>query len=408
MNYLNQYEFRPVHEDELKEFFRLQRYVFANNSEPTEEEQQEKDPLQPEMTMAAFHGGRLVATSGGFPFRMEFNGTVVDADGVTAVGTDPGHRRRGIVRYLITERLRAAYENNVPASILWASMGAIYQRFGYGLASFGYHFSFDPRAAAMQVHDDGSDGSVVRADRETALPIIKEIYGKFITGKNMMIHRAPEFWDAMYPSKKSNFHFAIRYNASGEPDGYAPYKLSQHPRPADGPHQRVEIHEWIYLNTDSYRSLWEYFRGHDLAKEVRMYAPADDPALFMLLEPRILHPRWEEGLWLRVVNVAQLAASRLYGNSGSVAFEVTEDADCPWNVGRYRVESDGIHSEVSAHSGDIDFQISINGLASLLSGAANLSRLCSTGRAEMVDPSRLSLLDVFFSTRYMPFCLDDF
>ena len=67
--------------------------------------------------------------------------------------------------------------------------------------------------------------------------------------------------------------------------------------------------------------------------------PLDDPATQVLLEPRLLHPQWFEGVWLRVVDVQQLTSGRSYSTEGNVGFEIREDSDCPWNVGRYRIES---------------------------------------------------------------------
>ena len=401
------YEFRSARKEEMKDFFRLERYVFADNSTPTDEEEA-KYPLKPEMTTVALHRGKIVATSGGFPFRMRLNGVEVKADGVTGVGTEPGHRRKGIVRHLITQRLHGAHSEGVPASILWASMGAIYQRFGYGLSSSMYKYQFNPRFAEFQFGEQSSSGWVARVDSEEALPIVQELYDNFHKERNLMLFRPPNVWKEGYLEGKTKYHFAIHYDKDGVPSGYVSYRLSEHTFTEDGPNQRFGIQDFIYADIDTYRGLWRYIRNHDLVREVRAYVPLDDPALLMLLEPRSLNARWEEGIWMRVVDAQELASKRRYLTPGVASFEILEDAECPWNVGRYRIESNGIENEVDRNTKDIDFQISTNGLASLLSGQSTLSELCVAGRAEVCNAGKLPVLDSFFSSKYKPFCLDDF
>ena len=56
--------------------------------------------------------------------------------GVTAVGVQPTHRRRGVLRSMMDAQLRDVHERGEPIAALWASEETIYGRFGYGLASW--------------------------------------------------------------------------------------------------------------------------------------------------------------------------------------------------------------------------------------------------------------------------------
>lgn len=410
MTKLNDYEFRPIRSGEMRQFLGLQRYVFAGDPAPSKEkrEQEDKNLLEREEPTAAFYKGKLVATFGQFSFQMRFNGKDVRADGVTSVGTDPGHRRKGLVRRLVIDRLHKAHEEGIPASILWASMGAIYQRFGYGLASSGYKYQFDPRDSMFQFETKSKEGYVTRFGPGDTPAEVPELYEEFRTPRNLLLQRPKLAWEHAYYGPKPNYHYAVHYDGSGKPDGYVSYRLREIPKSTDGPDQRFGVQDFVYLNNEAYRELWDYIRNHDLVKQVVLYAPLDDPATQMMLEPRMLHPEWFEGIWLRVVDVQQLASGRSYSAEGSVCFEIREDNDCPWNVGRFCIESSGEQSEVSINANTVDFQISINGLASLLSGQSSLSVLCSSGRAQIHDPSRLPYIDAFFATKYKPFCIDDF
>ena len=194
---MGDFEFRPATAEEMPALKRLGRYVFAGG----EPEDDEPEVLRPEWTQCAFHKGDLVASAGGFPFKMRFNGRGVAADGLTAVGTDPGFRRRGLVRRLVGELLCRAHENGQPVSILWASMGAIYQRFGYGPASTQVEYSFDPRFAGFQF-GEAVQGYTRIVPSEDAVPIITPIYRRFIEPRNLLLHRAPVQWQLPFRDKK--------------------------------------------------------------------------------------------------------------------------------------------------------------------------------------------------------------
>jgi len=124
------FTFRPGNEGEMDAFHRLAQYVFAD---PPQEDNP-PPPIQPDWTRCAFDADRLAAISGAYPFIVRLNGKTAPIAGVTAVGTEPEYRRRGLVRRLITDLLHRARDEGQVGSILLASMGAIYQRFGYGLA----------------------------------------------------------------------------------------------------------------------------------------------------------------------------------------------------------------------------------------------------------------------------------
>ena len=404
---MEDFEFRPATKEELPQLRRLGAYVFAS----TEQEEEDDAPLRPEWTHAAFHNGNLVASSGGFPFKMRMNGRGVMADGVTAVGTDPGYRRRGLVRRLIVDRLAQAHENAQPVAILWASMGAIYQRFGYGLASTQVEYSFDPRLAGVQFGEP-AEGYTRRLEKDAAVPVISKLYRAFIEPRNVLLHRAPILWELPFRVREGRkAHCAVHYAADGEADGYMLYETKSIGEPGSGAPQDQElaVTDFVWRDMNGYRGLWDFVRGHDLAaRVVTHFAAEDDPAPHILLEPRILQRRTSDGIWLRVVDVASALAERGYDVAGETSLTVAEDAECPWNVGAYRLATDGVQAEAQRTSGETEFSITVQGLASLLAGHTPLSQLVRFGRAEVRALKRLPALDALFSTRYRPHCMNGF
>ena len=128
------YPIRTATADTLREFVRPLEAAFA---EPwSEVEFRDFLPTaEPDRVIAAFDGEVPVGTAGAYTFRLTVPGGEVDAAGVTLVGVVPSHRRRGILRSLMRHQLDDIRARHEPVAILWASEGAIYQRFGYGLAT---------------------------------------------------------------------------------------------------------------------------------------------------------------------------------------------------------------------------------------------------------------------------------
>ena len=405
---MTEFEFRSATAEELPRMRRLVAYVFAGAAE---ENSEEADPMRPEWTRAAFHRGQLVASSGAFPFKLRMNGRGVMASGVTMVGTDPGYRRQGIARRLIVDLLARAREQGQPASILWASMGAIYQRFGYGLATTQVEYSFDPRFAGFQF-GDGATGHARRLEKDEAIPIVSDLYRRFISDRNLLLHRAPILWELPFRVRDGRGQYcAIHYDAAGEPDGYLFYATKAQAEPSGDPAlaQELAVTDFVWRDMNGYRGLWEYVRGHDLVGKVTTaFAAEDDPAPMMLLEPRVLGRRTSDGVWLRVVDAAAALAERGYQHAGETTLEIAEDAECPWNVGVYRLVADGMQAQAAKTRAKAEIRIAPQGLASLLAGHASLSQLAHVGRAEVADVKRLPALDALFSTRYRPHCMNGF
>src|SRR5438445_11759857 len=129
------FEIRPVAPDEFAEFVRVEHIPFGQHVS-NEDIEAIQAATGNERHLAAFEDGRMVATAGDWAMELTLPGlTTVSAPGVTAVGALPTHRRRGLLTALMRRQLDDFGEGGEPVAVLTASEGAIYGRFGYGLAS---------------------------------------------------------------------------------------------------------------------------------------------------------------------------------------------------------------------------------------------------------------------------------
>lgn len=405
-------EIRPCRDqDEIKLYGDVVAYVFAANDR--EGMERELASTQPDWTMCAWVDGRIATTLGAFPFTVRLNGAPVRMAGVTAVGTYPEFRRRGFLRQVMQKSFETFREREQYIAILWASMGAIYQRFGYGLASSYVHYEFDPRLAVLQDPRPAA-GSVGLVPKDDAYAIIKQIYIRYATPRNLHIHRAAVLWDAntFRPREKDHpVYVAVYRNADGEPEGhvvYATYEDRSIGNP--GPSQVLEVKDFVYLTQDAWIGLWEYIRSHDLVGRIEMggIIGEDDPAPLLLLEPRSLKKRVSDGIWMRIVDVEKALPQRPYGDRGELTFRIEGDPMCTWNEGTYLFETDGPTTEVRRTDRSPDLTLPPRTLATLVSGHSSASTLQRAGLLEATDERALRTADRLFATEYRPNCPNDF
>ncbi|MEJ2088939.1 MAG: GNAT family N-acetyltransferase [Gammaproteobacteria bacterium] len=398
-------EIRPATKDEMPGLNRNLAYAFADNSIPSDESP--PGPLQAEQTLCAFDGEKMVATSGAYDFKMRFNGRAVAADGVTVVSCDPGYRRRGIVRQLIDGLLQRSRERDVPIAILWASMGAIYQRFGYGLATTQVGYDVPVPYVQFQ-YGERPPGQVRLMDQADALPLLNAVYRQYSDPASGMLHRSEVYWEVMLRRQNDQHtHTAVYFEESDAPRGYCLYRTKWRDTGSQGPNHLVDVFDFIWLDIEAYRGLWHYLAGHDLADRIRIiYVAEDDPAPNMFLEPRMLGRRTWDGVWLRVVDVEAALSARGYDVPGEAIVEVHDDDLCPWNNGRYRLVADGETGTVERISNSVSADILTrpDAFASLVSGHTRVSDLARMGRLRLADPRRGAELDALFATRRRPHC----
>ncbi len=399
------FEIRAAREEELQTIMQLVGYAFANNEQPKDEP--EPPPVTPQQTLCAYDGERMVATSGAFDFQMQMNGRPVAADGVTLVTCDPGYRRRGLVRQLMEGLLQRARQRDVPLAILWASMGAIYQRFGYGLATTQVTYEVPLRFVEFQFGEQ-SGGNTRRLSRAEAMPHLESVYEAYSTPANGMLQRRKFLWDFMLKrSEGQNVWIAVYFDDGGKPRGYCLYKTLFDVKLFPESPQIMDVFDFVWLDMDAYRGLWRFLASHDLVDRIRFdYVAEDDPAPSLFLEPRRLRRRTTDGVWMRIVDAAGALGGRGYDLPGEVVIQVTEDVLCPWNNGCYRViaNEDGAEVEKLAGSTHPDLTIRPDGLASLVSGHSRASDLARMGRAAIPDEQQAARLDALFATRRRPHC----
>ena len=220
-------EVRPIVDDEFEECLRSLELSFSGDVTPRTWPANGWSPRS-DRCLAAFDDGRIVGGAAAASFRFTVpGGAQVRAAGVTAVGVQPTHRRRGINSSLMRAQLDDVRARGEPIAVLYASEGGIYGRFGYGLASFLGEIDFEgDRSTFIRGYRPG--GRVRLLPRSQALPLMRPVYDRAQPRRPGMIAMDDAWWEWLFFEKekeKDDPTFYAVHDTDGEPDAYATYRV---------------------------------------------------------------------------------------------------------------------------------------------------------------------------------------
>lgn len=404
-------EYRPAKPDEMRAFALAGQLGFGQSTaEAAVEQQRTAWPVQSEWTLCAFDDGVIASKMAAFPFSMRWNGRDIACGGVTSVTTSPDQRRRGHLRQLMTRAFAQMRDTGVPVAMLWASMAAIYQRFGYGIAYGQGRCDFDPRLLRF-IDTVETPGRVRLLPHGDEIATIAGPYAHFAMPRTLMLRREDHQWrpfvTGTWPPEAPPALVAV-YDEGNESLGYAVYTIEEIRSDAPGPDQRLNVRELIWQTPAAHRALIQFLAGYDLAFSVRLSTlPADDPLFHQVEEPRLLNIRHLDGTLLRIVDLAPALEGRGYDADGRLTFAL-EDELCPWNSGAWRLTVEGGKASLRPAEGEAALRFNPRALAILASGHLSASTLARIGLIDVADAAALPVADGLFRTAYAPLCLDRF
>ena len=127
-------ELRPARADEFDAFSTA--VLSAFHEELTDDERRRYMKIhEADRSLAWFDGDAIVGTSSLFTRTLTVPGAQIPVGAVTAVAVLPTHRRRGLLTGMMRRQLENVRDAGEPVAALWASEGAIYGRFGFGVAT---------------------------------------------------------------------------------------------------------------------------------------------------------------------------------------------------------------------------------------------------------------------------------
>ena len=325
--------------------------------------------------------------------------------GVTAVGVHPTHRRRGLLRQLISTMHDDARERGEPLAGLEASESVIYGTFGYGLAANVAEYSIDSRASAFAVPAPTIDVTLI--DRDEALGSCPgSSTGNAAPGPVRSI-AAPASGPGSWPIPRHQRHGASAYFHAVCDGGYVLYRAGLDANVFQGQRARVVVDELRGLTPEIEAALWRFVLDLDLVGEVVVKRRAvDEPVRWRLADPRQLRSTGHRGSPVRTGprHCGRLHGPRLSGR-GSVGPRRAASRR-PRRGGRRRTGPMGARSRAGGRrlsAGPSVARRPTSAWASppsapLYMGGFPASLLAAGGRVEELRPGGLSMADRLLAT----------
>ncbi len=321
--------------------------------------------------------------------------------GLSWVAVHPGYRRRGIFSAMMRHHLEFLHQTGAePLSGLIPSETPIYGRMGYGTATSGLQLTV-PRGAQLRPlpqPDERLTVSFVPADPDTHAELVAQIHAK-AWAKNLGMVSRPlaltrlELFDTPRTLQQNEPKRLLIAYREGTPTGYV--LLRRHCTWVDAQSEAsTEVLEFTALDAPTAHLLWQTVLDFDLtAHTVIRRLDQDDPLRYWLVDARTPKPTLVDKLWLRIVDLDRCLTGRGYATEVDVVLDVTDEL-CPWNVGRWRLITDGSGATCERTSAPADLALDIRELGAVLPGGTSLAALGAAGLVQEQTPGALQTLSI--------------
>lgn len=346
----------------------------------------------------ACDGDDLVGIAGSYKMELTVpGGAQVPAGGVTWVSVVPTHRRRGILTRLMAELHDDIDARDEPIAMLTASEGGIYERFGYGIASYLRVTEIDRRRTQVRTEFQPAPGSV----RLTTLddPALPEIFDRYRRARIGEVDRDAA-GDAL-----AKAHHGDGVSVALHADGYASWKVKSNWNSGHPAHELTLI-DLVAITPEAHAALWHTVLSVDLVGPIRSFrAVALDDALPLIVDDQraIRTTNVNDMLWLHLRDVGAALRARTYGTDDELVVEV----DLGDRTERWRIDGDPGGAKVKKVRSRPHLGMNRATLGAIYLGGVRPSALARAGRVT-ADTDVLRRADAFFMADRLPTCTTGF
>ncbi|SJN21076.1 GNAT family N-acetyltransferase [Micrococcus luteus] len=328
---------------------------------------------------------------------------------ISNVTVSPGHRRRGILRAMMTASLDEAVAAGVPVAALTASESTIYGRFGFGAACTGRTVRVDVRGDVVLAADAAGrggeeTGTVLREDPRALPGVVEELHDRVRRLTPGSVHRPTGHvvrWEdrsaAKNDGKGSGLFAAVHRDADGAVQGVALYRF-------DGWEKEpttVSVEAFLAATDAAARQLWRYLTRLDLIDRLHMTRCPDDGGLEQLLaDRRRVRTRsvWDD-LYLRVLDVEACVAGRGYAPevAGDVVLRVADAAGHAEGTWRLSVAEGAGRAARLTEDAPADLDLDVAHLSAVWLGGTRTGALVHAGVVGERTPGAAARLDALLT-----------
>lgn len=375
-------ELRIARDDEFAQLGELISGAFLDDAHD-EVLDVERMVFEADRTHVVADGDRLVATGGVLTREITVPGAVVPAAHVTGVAVASTHRRRGLLRRIMTAQLETIKSlGTEPFAVLWASEDPIYGRFGYGLGA--WHVSYKIAKPETSLPGEPAHGRLRQIVPSESRDELAAVHDRVRRSRPGYSSRPGRWWEHLTadPKPRRRGMTALRgvlYEVDGRVDGYALWRAKGGWNDT-GPNGEVSVNEVIAENPEAYAALWRFLLSIDLTRTVKyMFGAVDEPLAHLVTSPSGLVSSMYPSLWVRIVDVAAALEARRYAVAVDVVVDVSDDI-LRDNSGRWRLIGDASSSKCERTDASADLSLDVRALGAAYLGGPSLLSLAGAGR----------------------------
>lgn len=323
-------------------------------------------------------------------------GRRVMVPGLSWVSVAATHRRRGILRMMLTELTEQWEREGASFAILTASEGTIYERFGFGPATFEKQISVELAQSVMR-GEHPADSRVRFGTDEQIHQHVPELHDRWAATRSGAIARTQPWWNQIFADRpmlrdgRSRLHYLLH---SG---GYASYRIAH-----IGDDAVAEVSEMFTVSEEAHTDLWRVLLGLDLIGRLTATVPTDDPLAAKLTNLRAVSVTGiADAMWLRIFDVPAALGAREYAGDLDAVLEITDGFR--GHGGRFAVHIAGGEATVTTTDAPPTLSMDISVLGSIFLGGYRATELEFAGRVWAADPETLVAFDTAFATDRAPF-----
>jgi predicted acetyltransferase len=404
-------ELRTAQPDDLSRLVGLITGAFLRDTEDDELDVH-RLVFEPDRAHVVSDGGEFVATGAVLTRDMTVPGATIPVAHVTAVAVRATHRRQGLLTRIMRTQLQAIKDGgSEPVAALWASEGAIYGRFGYGLASWQVHYDIATRETALPPATVEA-GRLRQAVPRDVIDRLAKVYDDVRVIRPGMSSRDDRWWRFLTADPESwrrdtSTQRAVLYEEGDELHGYALWRV----KPDWGltvPSGEVSVTEVVASSVDAYAALWRFLLSIDLTRSVKYnFAGLDEPLPHLLTNPKAVGTSVMPGLWIRVVDLPAALKARRYAVPIDVVLEVS-DALLPDNAGRWHLIGDGATAQCERTDATPDLQLDVRQVGAVFLGGTSMLSLAEAGLVVELRQGSLAVASAAFGWKRAPLSVEIF
>jgi predicted acetyltransferase len=309
-------------------------------------------------------------------------------EGLSWVSVHPDHRRRGVLREMMTHHFGRLREQGVILSGLHAAEVPIYGRFGYGISSVEMDLELERNAVFTAPALDEAAGRVdthfVSADTDESAQLVHELQLRCAQVSLGAVSRPERMARPIFVDKplgrqgREPLKVLFAY-VDGQPSGYAVFSRKEDWKDFK-PKGTLEVKELAATDPPTLLALTRRLVDFDLTASTSIYGRGpNDPMVWWAGGPRAVKMITADSLWLRLIDVGAALGARGYCGPCDVVLDVL-DPLCPWNERAWRltVGVDGFASCLPT-TDEADVRLPVQALGAAYLGSRSLASQADLG-----------------------------